>query len=207
MATRDWTKLLISSCTLLWLGLMIAPAIVVADELKNVEYPDIDFLFTVDGVADNYRQVYVEPVSVWYPTGNRGSEASAHELRRIASGHVENALREHGLELIDAPTNGALVVRIQYIDLTDSPASADTLEWASQFRFRVEPGRITIVAEARDAATGIVLLRMADIQGDIGAQDGAGAALHFALRHWGDVIAANVTWPVEDAQVARVAGD
>ena len=205
MATRDWTKLLISSCTLLWLGLMIAPAIVAADELQQVDYPDIDFLFSADGSDNDYTQVFVEPVSVWYPTGH--GEASAHDLRRLASGHVENALSARGLELVDAPTRGGLIVRVQYIDLTASPASANILEWAGQFRFRVEPGRITIVAEARDAATGDVLLRMADLQDEDYVEAGAGAALHFALRHWGDVIAANITWPTEDARLALVVGD
>lgn len=204
MATRDWTKLLISSCALLWLGLIIAPAIVVADELEQVEFSNIDFLFTNDGVDDDYRQVYVEPVSVWYPTGNRGSEASAHELRRLAAGHVENAFSEHGLELVDAPTEGALTVRIQYVDLTAVTASTEALDWANQFRFRVEPGKITIVAEARDAQTGDVLLRMADLQDKSDAPGGTGIALHLALRHWADVIAANVSWPAEDAQLALV---
>lgn len=205
MATRDWTKLLISSCALLWLGLMIAPAIVVADELEQVDYPDIDFLFTADDAADDYTQVYVEPISVWYPTGH--GEASANDLRRLASGHVENALSEHGLELVDAPSHGALIIRIQYIDLTSSHASVDTLELASRFRFRVEPGRITIVAEARDATTGKFLLRMADLQENNLSEEGTVEALHFALRQWGDVIASSITWPSEDAQVARLTGN
>ena len=205
MATRDWTKLFISASALLWLGLIIAPVIVVADELQEIEHPAIDFLFTSGNRANGFDEVYLEPVSVWYPNTSHRGEDAANDLRQLAIDYVEAALGARGLVLVDEPTARGLTVRIQYIDLTAAPVSRATLEWARQFRFRVEPGRITIVAEVRDSATDNILLRMADLQEE-DLQNNV-ANIELALQHWTDVLVANLAWPSADAQLARVAGD
>ena len=207
MVTKERIRLYISACMLLWLGLMIAPAVVANDGLPQVDHAEIDFLFAAGDVVDTYHDVYLEPISVWYPSDKQHGEYSANALRQAASGHVEDALSIRGLELVTAPSDESLIVRIQYIDLTATPVSPQAVAWAKQFRFRVEPGHITIVAETRDAATGRVLMRMADVQDENEATSGMAHAIDVALRHWSDVIAANIAWPPQTLQVARVAID
>lgn len=202
MATKERTIVLLSGFFLLWLGLMIAPAVVAADELQQVEHPTIDYLFTATGLADDYRDVYLEPVSVWYPSGDRDGPASADELRRRATAHFDDALSANGFQRVADPRDNSLIVRIQYIDLTAATASTETLEWARQFRFRVEPGCITIVAEMRDAATDRVIMRIADIheQNDLG--DSLSDQTDLALRQWSEVIASSATGAPEAIQLA-----
>ena len=207
MVTRERIRLFISGCTLLWLGLMIAPAIVAADELREVEHPAIDFLFTANGAAEDYRGVYLEPISVWYPTESKRAASSAEEIRQLATVEIENSLMARGLDLVDMPNRDSLIVRVQYIDLTATPVSSAALKWTEQFRFRVEPGHITIVAEMRDAVTGRVLIRMADLQDKDIAPDDTALAIDLALQHWSRVIAASITSLPQPVQIARVSVD
>lgn len=169
MVIRDSIKTFISAVALLWLGLMLAPAIASADDLIEVGHPDVDFLYTSTKQSDSYSNIVLEPVSVWYPSGDDAGIESADRLRQQAIGEFADAAIAHGLALHTSGVGDAIVARIQYIDLTN--ATADP-QWADQFQFRVAPGFITIVAEVRDAETGDVLVRMANLQdGDSSGHD------------------------------------
>lgn len=202
MLTKERTIVLLAGFFLLWLGLMIAPAAIAAEELQQVEHPSIDFLFTADGVADDYRDVYLEPVSVWYPTEGGEGVVSADDLRRRATAHFEEALSANGFHRVVEPGANSLIVRIQYIDLTTATASAETLAWARQFRFRVQPGRITIVAEMRDAASDRVIMRIADIHEQSDPADSMSDQIDLALWQWSEVIASSATRIPEAIQLA-----
>lgn len=207
MATRDRTKLLISTSALLWLGLMLVPAIVGAEELQQAQHPVIDFLFTAGPAATVHDKVYLEPVSVWYPSESKDGETSANALRTQATKHFRHAVSARGIELLEEPAGESLIVRIQYIDLTAAPLVAETVEWAKQFRFRVKPGYLTIVAEVRDGATGQVVMRIADLQDRYRVQSDVITAVDLALQHWSDFIVASISEPSGIVQIAGIAGD
>ena len=166
MVIRDSIKTLISAFALLWLGLMLAPAIASADDLIEVGHPDVDFLFKSTKQADSYANIVLEPVSVWYPSGDEDETEPADRLRQQAIGEFADAAIARGLALHTSGVSDAIIARIQYIDLTNSTSDP---QWADQFQFRVAPGFVTIVAELRDAETGEVLVRMANLQDDEGA--------------------------------------
>ena len=161
MMIRDSIKTFISVCALLWLGLMLAPAIASADDLIEVGHPDVDFLYTSARQPADYANIVLEPVSVWYPSGDNQGTESADRLRQQAIGEFADAATAHGLALHTSGVGDAIIARIQYIDLTNATSQPG---WADQFQFRVAPGFVTIVAELRDAETGDVLVRMANLQ-------------------------------------------
>lgn len=162
MAIRARIQRQISNFVLVWLGFICVPVVAGADELLEVGHPDVDFLYATMGAVDDYENVVLEPVSVWYPNDIADASAAADELRRDAIGEFADAAAAHGLDMHTALTGDALIARIQYIDLT--AATDEMPEWAEQFQFRVEPGFVTLVAELRDAESGRVLVRMANLQ-------------------------------------------
>ena len=173
MTNRQWIgdriTALFSASLLLWLGLMLAPPFAVADELVDIAHADVDFLFTTVATPKDYENIVLEPVSVWYPTDDEAATASVDRLRQRAIGEFADAAMSRGLALHTEEVGNAIVARIQYIDLTTADAEP---EWANQFQFRVAPGFVTIVAELRDAESGDVLVRMANLQdGHQGATD------------------------------------
>lgn len=201
MLTKERFVVLMSGLALLWLGLLIAPA-AFAEELRQVEHPSVDFLYVADDVAQDYRDVFLAPVSVWYPTGHERGVDFADDLRRQATSHLDNALSAHDLTRIAVPKASTLIVQIQYIDLSAASDSKQNLEWASQFRFRVKPGHITMVAETRDAATGKVIMRIADLQEKGTSNANASNQIDLALQQWSAVIASSVEWTKQPVQLA-----
>ena len=104
------------------------------------------------------------------------------------------------LNVVSEPTENALGVHVELIDLKAAPVTAELLDWAKGYRFKVQPGRVTLVAELRDVATGQVLIRMADLEDD--ASTATESQIDAALEQWGDVIAASIITHVNGAQLA-----
>lgn len=203
--TRDSRTVLITTGFLLWLALIFAPALMAEEAWQEIEHPTLDFLFVSRSrPASTYRDIRLDPVSVWYPHDNQEAPHLAEELRKRTSVQFAAALKARGLNIVNQWAGDSegklLIVTIQLIDLrrTDPFESAATL--AGNFRFRVVPGRVTMVAEFRDAATGRVVLRMADLQDPASP---AADAIDRMLESWGDIVAANIINLPGVAQLAR----
>lgn len=189
MKTRDSLRIWVASNLLLWFGLLAAPVLLADDAWQAVEHPTIDFVYVNTELPPTLHHfVHVEPVSVWYPNTAENSDAQAASLRRAAAEQFAAALGRRGLTEVAEAIDASLVVRVQMIDLRTTPVSADVLAWAEQFQFRVAPGRVTFVAELRDANSGRVLVRMADL--DDSVAETAAASADYALAEWGSAVAA-----------------
>ncbi|MEO0616988.1 MAG: hypothetical protein AAFY69_12730, partial [Pseudomonadota bacterium] len=111
-----------------------------------------------------------------------------------------SAFSANGLEVADAPGRNAMIVRVQFIDFRDTAVSEEALAWKRRFRFNVEPGRVTMVAELIDARTGNTVVRMADTQDE--PASGLSDDLHSALTGWSNLVAAAVVSPADAVQLA-----
>ena len=110
-----------------------------------------------------------------------GYEAATHAetLRTWAVGELGSAFEEHGLDVVDAPAPGTMIVRVQFIDFTATPVSEEALAWTRNFGFDVKPGRVTMVTGLIDARSGDTVIRMADMQD--GMSQGIAGDLQSAL--------------------------
>lgn len=206
MTTKDSLRIAIATTLLLWLGLMFAPALLAAEAWQELEHASLDALYASNNQPSaSYRFARIEPVSVWFP--NDGIQAARHaeELRELTGDHLQAAIKARGLAVADGPVADAgdkvVVVRVQLIDLRSLPGDGDVPAWADAYRFRVAAGRVTLVAELIDAATGHTVLRMADLQ-DSQFVD-TPAAIERMLQHWGDIVARNAEAPPGPLQLAR----
>lgn len=193
-------KLMAAVSALIWFGLSAAP-LMAADDWQRIEHPTLDMLFT-STAADvaGYERVYLEPVSVWYPTGSAEAVDRVDALRDWAASELGSAFAANGLEVSDTPGPNAMIVRIQLIDFSDTPVSEEALAWKRRFRFNVEPGRVTMVAELIDAQTGSAVVRMADMQDE--PASGLSDDLQSALTGWSNIVAAAVVSPASEVQLA-----
>ena len=149
----------------------------------------------------DHRQINLEPVSVWYPTESATTPDRVATLRDWAARELGTAFIANGLEIADSPGQNTMIVRIQFIDFTDTPVSAQALAWKRRFAFDVEPGHVTMVAELIDASTGDTVVRMADMQNE--AASGLSDDLHSALTGWSHIVATTVVSPVSEVQLAN----
>lgn len=188
-----------AASAMLWLGLSAAP-LMAADDWRSIEHPSLDMLFTstTADVAD-YERVYLEPVSVWYPADGAAALDRVDTLRDRAASELGSAFAASGLEVVDAPGCDTMIVRVQFIDFSDTPVSEEALAWKRRFRFDVEPGRVTMVAELVDARTGNTIMRMADMQDD--QASGLSDDLRSALTGWSNIVAAVIS-PTSEVPLA-----
>ena len=200
MAMMSKMKTMAAVSALFWFGLGAAP-LMAADDWQRIEHPTLDMLFT-NAAADlaGYGQVYIEPISVWYPTANATAEDRVAKLRDWAASELGTAFSLNGLEVTEAPGPNTMIIRIQFIDFTDTPVSAQALAWKRRFTFDVEPGHVTMVAELIDASTGDTVVRMADMQDD--AAPGLSDELQSALAVWSNIVATTVVSPSSEVQLA-----
>lgn len=198
--TMDTRGFAITATLLLWLGLMFAPAANADERWLELEHPSLDALFASgDRRATSYAAATLDTVSVWFPNDGVDAARHAEELRQLTSDYFEAAIAAQGMALTGSGDVGAhddvVVVRVQLIDLRSLPGNGSVPDWAENYRFRVAPGRVTLVAELIDAATGQAVLRMADLQ-DLMSVD-TPATVDRMLQHWGDIVAQNtVALPV-----------
>ena len=200
MATTNKMKIAVAATAVLWLGLNAGP-LRAADDWQRIEHPTLDMLFTSTATdVAGYDRVYLEPVSVWYPSESAAALDRVASLRDRAASELGNAFAANGLEIADAPGRNTMIVRIQLIDFTDTPVSEEALAWKRRFRFGVEPGRVTMVAELIDARTGNTVVRMADMQDEQSPELSDG--LRSALTGWSHIVAAAVVAPTGEVQLA-----
>ena len=199
--TMSKMKLMAVVGALFWFSLSAAP-LMAADHWQRIEHPTLDRLFTSSAASiAGYDRVYLEPVSVWYPSESAAALERVDTLRDRAARELGSAFAANGLEIADAPGPNTMIVRVQFIDFSDTPVSAQALAWKRRFTFDVEPGHVTMVAELIDASTGDTVVRMADMQ-DKAAPDIADD-LQSALTGWSNIVATTVVSPVSEVQLAK----
>lgn len=194
MATKDSLRIFIITNILFWLGLMLAPVALADEAWQQINHPDLDFMFVDPAAHDGpYQDVYLDPVSVWYPAAENTDSDRIGDLQSLADARFADAFRDLGMTVAGEPTDASLIVHFELIDLKSTPVSDEVLAWARQFRFRVLPGRVTLVAEFRDARTGRVLARIADLEDPAlnRAAVWSELELELALSLWGDIVAAS----------------
>lgn len=199
MMTKDSLRFVIAATLLLWLGLIFAPALLADEAWQQLEHPSLDALYASGNQpVTSYAAATLDAVSVWFPSDNMQAARHAEELRQLTRAYFEAAIAARGMAVADnaerSSVNDVVVVRVQLIDLRSLPGDGIAPAWAEDFRFRVASGRVTMVAELVDAATGRTMLRMADLQ-DVSSLN-TPAMVDRMLQHWGDIVAQNaVTLP------------
>ncbi len=191
----------VAAVAVLLLGLSTTPD-AAADEWRSIEHPTLDMLFkSVDADLTRFDSVYVEPVSVWYPTETESALKRANTLRERAANELGQALVADGVQLADTPsTTNAMIIRLQLLDFSDMRDSAQARAWQRRFKFDVAPGRVTMVAELIDAKTGYAIVRMADMQD--GADSGFAVNLQSAITNWSTIVATAVATPSSEVRMA-----
>lgn len=206
MVDKDTFKTLATLGLLIWLGLLFAPVIMAAEAWHKIDHPTLDFLFTdATSATMAYQEIHLEPISVWYPDTQRDASQQPGELQQRAADYFQAAFKNRGLTVVAEPTPASIIVHIELIDLTGAIVTADLLEWARGFRFRVQPGRMTLVAELRDSASGRVLARMADLEDQAGGAEALWSNVDQALENWGQIVAASIEAPADNATLANAA--
>lgn len=193
MTNKDGLRFAVTATLLLWLGLMLAPAVLADEAWLELEHPSLDALYASSRQPSaQYRAAKLDAVSVWFPDATADAARHAEELRQLTGDYFEAAIVDRGLALTGSGSdgsdgNGVVIVRVQLIDLRALAGDGNIPDWAANFRFRVAAGRVTLVAELVDAVTGKTVLRMADLQ-DIPTID-TPAAVDRMVQHWGDIVA------------------
>ena len=190
MTNKDGLRFAVTATLLLWLGLMLAPAVLADEAWLELEHPSLDARYASSRQPTaQYRAARLDAVSVWFPDASADAARHAEELRQLTGDYFEAAIVDRGLALTGSGSddNGVVIVRVQLIDLRALAGDGTIPDWAGNFRFRVASGRVTLVAELVDAVTGKTVLRMADLQ-DIPTID-TPAAVDRMLQHWGDIVA------------------
>lgn len=196
MATKDSLRWVIAATLLLWFGLMFAPALLADEAWQQLEHPSLDALFASSNLpARSYAGAKLDAVSVWFPDDNVQAARHAEELRQLTSNYFEAAIAARGLTVTDSIDDSrvtdVVVVRVQLIDLRSVQGAGIARDWAKNFRFRIAAGRVTLVAELVDAATGQTVLRMADLQD--GPSVDTTATIDRMLQRWGEIVAQNAS--------------
>lgn len=201
MATTSKISTIVAVSALFWFGLSARP-LMAADDWQRIEHPTLDMLFTSSAASiAGYDRVYVEPISVWYPTESALAKDRIDTLRGGAVSELDSAFVAKGLKIVDVPGPNTMIVRVQFIDFTDTPVSAQALAWKRRFTFDVEPGHVTMVAELIDSDTGDTIVRMADMQDE--STPGLPDDLQSALTGWSEVVATTVVSPSSAVQLAN----
>lgn len=203
--TRDGLRIVLGTSALLWLGLLVTPVVLAEGSWHAVDQYELDFLFVDTAVsAPSLDAVHIAPVSVWYPTTDTAAALRADSLRKRAQQVFSAAFTDAGMAVVDDPDTASVTVDIQLIDLKTATRESEWLELARSYRFRIAAGRVTLVAEIRDAVTGRTLARVADLEDAYIGNDAPAAALERALATWGIAVAASMDRAGAERRFARL---
>lgn len=193
MMTKDGHKILIGTTLMLWFLLMCAPALIADEAWQEIEHPALDFLYSnKHRPVAGYQNVVLDSVSVWYPDEAKSNLRDATDLRQRTEESFSASIKARGLNLVTQAGDDGVIVAIQLIDLRSYPATHETPVWAKHFGFRVMPGRVTMVAEFRDAKTGQVVMHMADLEDNLRFDAASMSGIEQILARWGDAVASNI---------------
>jgi hypothetical protein len=147
------------------------PPAVSHDGLTLTKNKNFDVVYVRDGATlAGYRQVMLDPVQVAFDkswTRDR-RQVSANDRERIRKGMAEEFRRvlteeleeRGGYEVVESADPGVLRVSAAVIDLFIT--APDTMSAGRSKTFAVSAGRMTLIAELRDAESGAILARVAD---------------------------------------------
>lgn len=191
-----------------------------AEGLHAINVRGMDVAYAQPGASlQAYRGILVKPVTVSFqknwerstaiPIGTRLHPRDTDRIREDVAGVVDREIRREfetgGWRVVNAPGAGVLEVDVQVVDLylnaPDIQTAGRTQSYARSF------GRLTLVAELRDSATGAVVMRLLDrtIGHDYTTFEPAGRVEN--AREVGIVASAWAQDLRRQLELARVAGD
>jgi len=169
----------------------------------------VDFLYVKpDADLSVFDRVIIDPLSVWHAGSALSTQASDLERLRIEyAEHFETTMIEQGYEIVSRPSAKTLRLHVEIIDLKVTKPSVPIAALTDQFRFNVERGKITLVAELQNAKTGEVLLRLADLENNSGEAGSLWDEVTLALRDWSRTLGATMNQlgrPAHDRRLAKL---
>ncbi len=168
---------------------------------QAVDNQHLDYAFFNTGAQPRmYNKVLIDPLTVWYAADESQDtgvlESNVNLLRIRFQAAVQEELDARQIEVADEPGPGVLRLHVELVDLKINIGKANRNPWGDRFAFQTMPGRMTVVAELKDAQTGQVLFRLADLESESVNE----AAV------WGEVDAALSSWSYALGQVVTDIG-
>lgn len=146
-----------------------------AEGLQAIRVRGMDVAYAQPGASlQAYHGLLLKPVAVSFqknwarsaaiPTGTRLHPRDADRIREDMAAVVDREIKREfekgGWRVVDAPGAGVLEVDVRIVDLylnaPDLPTPGLTKSYARSF------GRLTLVAELRDSASGAIVMRVLD---------------------------------------------
>jgi len=171
--SRSWPALVGMLCLVVLSAAAQAkePPAVSHDGLKLTKSKTVDVIYVRDGATlAGYRQVMLDPVQVAFDKNwtREPREVSANDRERIRKDLAEEFRRvfteeleeNGGYEIVEVAGPDVLRVSAAIVDLYIT--APDTRSAGRSKTFTVSSGRMTLIAELRDAESGAILGRVAD---------------------------------------------
>lgn len=147
----------------LWTLIFLFPGWAAGEVWHPLE-TDFDLSFASSSLPPTLKKnVYIAPVGVLVPdTGETLSQSNSRGLRIQFEQQLDSTLTQQGFRITTDPNEADLVLKAQIIDMKTNPPQGLN-PWSNKYRFRIESGHYTLVAQWQDAKTQQVLLRAADL--------------------------------------------
>ena len=163
---------------------------------QAVDNQQLDYaFFNTNTQRGMYNKVLIDPLTVWYAADESQDtdvlESNVDLLRDRFQAAVQEELDARQIEVTNEPGPGVLRLYVELVDLKINIGKANRNPWADRFAFQTMPGRMTVVAELKDAQTNQVLFRLADLESE---------SVNEATV-WGEVDAALTSWSYALGQV------
>ncbi len=164
-----------------------------AADNQQVDYA----FFNADAQPGIYNKVLIDPLTVWYAADESQDtgvlESNVDLLRDRFQAAVQEELDARQIEVTNEPGPGVLRLYVELVDLKINIGKANRNPWADRFAFQTMPGRMTVVAELKDAQTNQVLFRLADLESESVNEATVWGEVDAALTSWSHTLGQVVT--------------
>ena len=165
---------------------------------QAVDNQQLDYaFFNTDTQRGMYNKVLIDPLTVWYAADESQDtdvlESNVDLLRDRFQAAVQEELDARQIEVTNEPGPGVLRLYVELVDLKINIGKANRNPWADRFAFQTMPGRMTVVAELKDAQTNQVLFRLADLESESVNEATVWGEVDAALTSWSHTLGQVVT--------------
>ncbi len=165
---------------------------------QAVDNQQVDYAFSnADAQPGIYNKVLIDPLTVWYAADESQDtgvlESNVDLLRDRFQAAVQEELDARQIEVTNEPGPGVLRLYVELVDLKINIGKANRNPWADRFAFQTMPGRMTVVAELKDAQTNQVLFRLADLESESVNEATVWGEVDAALTSWSHTLGQVVT--------------
>ncbi len=155
------------------IGLLCAVPLISCSTIDVYQYQHDSTLDEVyvkqDADFSRYTSVMIDPISVWYPNNYAPSpELTDKAQNNLARAQVlfretiAKALSDR-YAVTDKPGKNVLRVHVEFVDLRSVPQGTNVPADLNRYKFKAQPGYITMVGQLFDARSGKQLVRVADM--------------------------------------------